>query len=210
MSVYSELNFYSDCGSKLLNATIENTLIINTPLITVNNLLSTNSSVSNLIGTNGTIQSLLITDTILVDGTLNVSTGNVLINNVDITPSPGDLIKETCITLANNVQIPTIIPGFAFDNQIVRSFEAMLSSSIITTTGGDDNQFSHYSIKGLQTDRFGDDKWCLNTNRIGDPVSTTSNLEFSINQSGQLLYTSSNISNFDHNKVCFRALTTSK
>ncbi|NDD55688.1 hypothetical protein EBZ39_17785, partial [bacterium] len=64
-----------------------------------------------------------------------------------------------------------------------------------------DDRFAYYNLKGIQKGN----SWVLNSSYVGDNTGIT----FSINNSGQILYTSTNISGFTSNLVKFKALTTS-
>ena len=119
-------------------------------------------------------------------------TGDLKVNNVDLTPSYGDLFLEHISTLPTALS-PTTITGFAFDNAYVRSFDAIVSVSL-------DGLFSVYKILGIQKGEAG---WVINTQFAGDFIPQ---IELTINNSGQMLYTNSSEFTGD---ISFRALTTS-
>jgi hypothetical protein len=129
-----------------------------------------------------------------------VTAGTMMINTVDMTPSLGDIFKEQSFSAANNQASPAAITDFAFSNANVRCFDAVVSVSILTV---DDlaNKYAYYNLKGVQKNGA----WVLNSSFVGDITGVT----FSINNSGQLQYTSNATPNFVSNTIKFRALTTS-
>jgi hypothetical protein len=122
--------------------------------------------------------------------------GDIVVNNVDLTPSYGDLFLEQTASLPTALS-PTAIPGFTFNNASVRSFDAIVSISL-------DTQFTINKILGIQKgDASSTGSWLINSQFAGDFIPQ---IELSINNSGQMLYTNS--SEITGN-VNFRALTTS-
>jgi hypothetical protein len=109
--------------------------------------------------------------------------------------SSGD-ISETSFSITQNQLTQTVL-GFSFNNAIVRSFEAIASVSITATT----SLYEEFTIKGIQK---GSD-WFISISSIGD----NSGVYFTINSSGQVLYTSPTYSGFVSGVIKFRALTTS-
>ena len=128
-----------------------------------------------------------------------VTAGNMMINGRDVTPSAGDICKELTFYAANNQSIPQDVTDFVFDNSNVRSFDAMVSVYINVNVGS--NLYANFNLKGIQKNGY----WSLNSTFIGDPTGIT----FSINTTGQIQYTSTNISDFNSDIMKFRALTTS-
>jgi hypothetical protein len=121
----------------------------------------------------------------------------LFVRGVNITPSLGDL-SEQMFSASNNVSSPTNVSGFSFDNLIVRYFVAMVSIEITTGTG---TLCAGYELKGIKL--FS--SWQMNTTSIGENTG----INFTIDSSGQVKYTSTNILNWISTKICFRALTTS-
>jgi hypothetical protein len=76
----------------------------------------------------------------------------------------------------------------------------MLSTCLSSATG---NKAAWYTLYGIQKDTSG--SWVLNTSFIGDNLGIT----FSINTSGQILYTTTNDSGYISNILKFEAHTTS-
>lgn len=139
----------------------------------------------------------------------NVPTGNLaatdvqaalveLQTDVDTRPvkSAGD-INETSFALANNVLVAASITGFAFSNAAVRSFQAIVSVAI----DGTSDLFEEFQLEGIQK---GTD-WIITYGSTGDE----SGVEFDINASGQVTYTSSDVPGFVSGTLKFRAITTS-
>lgn len=124
--------------------------------------------------------------------------GNQLhVNNVNITPSPGDL-NERAFYANNNQIIEDPITDFFFDSFIVKSFIAQITITIVLAS----SQLNALVIlKGINTP----DGWKLNTEFIGDNTG----LKFYCDNSGQVHYTSTNLNNWLSTKIKFRANTTS-
>jgi hypothetical protein len=119
-------------------------------------------------------------------------------NTVDVSPSLGDISRERYFSANNNQSSAANITGFVFSNSVVRAFDAIVSVTILAESG---NLYAYYNIKGVQKNG----NWVLNSSFVGDITGFT----FSINGSGQIQYTSTNITNFTSSYVNFRALTTS-
>lgn len=118
----------------------------------------------------------------------------LIVNGVNITPSTGDINQQEF--LANNNQIiPANITNFAFDNNI-KSFMGMVCVTIETTNNILD---SLYELKGIHKQNG----WYIHTNFIGDDTG----IIFTMNTSGQVNYTSRNISNWITTIMKFRATT---
>ena len=109
--------------------------------------------------------------------------------------SSGD-ISETSFSITQNQLTQTVL-GFSFNNAIVRSFEAIASVSITATA----SLYEEFTIKGIQKGS----NWFISISSIGD----NSGVYFTINSSGQVLYTSPTYSGFVSGVIKFRALTTS-
>lgn len=104
------------------------------------------------------------------------------------TPSAGDLNETTFNSAASQTAQP--VTGFAFANGVVRSFRALVS---VTTAS---NLMAQFQLDGIQKSA----SWEMSSEIVGD--STT--YSFSINSSGQVLYTSGATTAV----VRFRAVTT--
>ena len=124
--------------------------------------------------------------------------GNQLyVNNINMTPSPGDLSEQ--IFYANNNQyIADVIPAFHFNKNIVKSFIAQIS---ITITLATNELESLMTLKGINTVN----KWILYSEFIGDNTGIT----FSCDINGYIYYTSTDMNNWISSKIRFRATTTS-
>jgi hypothetical protein len=97
---------------------------------------------------------------------------------------------------ANNISTPTNVTGLSFDNSDIRNFVAQMTVSILRSSGG--NLFETFNIEGMQNDSG----WTLYTSSVGD----TSGITFSITSTGQIRYTSTNITNWSSST--FRYLVT--
>jgi hypothetical protein len=117
-----------------------------------------------------------------------------------MTPNAGDIYKEGVFTAGNNIDTPTAVTGFAFANANVRGFTSWISTAITSTSG---NQAAWYTLIGIQKNTSG--SWVLNSSFVGDNLG----VNFSINASGQILYTSTNNPGFVSNTMKFEARSTS-
>ena len=125
--------------------------------------------------------------------------GSIIFNSVDVSPSMGDISRERVFNASNNVTSPTNITGFAFSNEVVRAFDAVVSVTILDEGS---NKYAYYNLKGIQKGS----NWVINSSYVGDVTGYT----FSINNSGQIQYTSTSIAGWISATVHFRALTTTK
>jgi hypothetical protein len=127
----------------------------------------------------------------------DVNIGETLIvNNNDITPNQKDIHAEKSFMAANNQSIPQDVVGFEFGTS-TKSFSGMVCVTI--TTHGDTYD-SLYEVKGLKKSSG----WIIDSKYIGDDVG----INFSIASSGQIKYTSNNMTNWISTSMKFRALTT--
>ena len=133
----------------------------------------------------------------IIDGTVATG-GSIVFNTVDVSPSMGDISRERIFNAANNVSSPSNITGFVFSNGIVRSFDSVVS---VTILGSEGNKYAYYNLKGVQKGS----NWVINSSYVGDVTGFT----FSITNSGQVKYTSTDVFGYTSSYVSFRALTTS-
>jgi hypothetical protein len=154
----------------------------------------------------GNLSSILLTNTSesinSTSGTLVTYGGisvkkNILVNNVDITPSDDDIIKERVFNGQNNQTTPQDVVGFTFSNN-TKSFNSTICITILTNTNELDSLFD---LKGLNKSTG----WTLYPSSVGDNVGIT----FTMNSSGQVQYTSSNLPDWVSTTMKFKALTTS-
>jgi hypothetical protein len=124
-----------------------------------------------------------------------------IVNDVDVTPSSGDIVKERTFYASNNVASFSEITGFAFNNAVVRSFEATMSVGVKSDAYAT-QLFAVYKFYAVQKNG----SWTLNTSYVGDVISQ---LQFSINSSGQVQYKSADIPNWNVTVMKFKANTTS-
>ena len=126
-----------------------------------------------------------------------VTGGSFIVNTVDVIPSLGDISREREFAAANNVSSASNITGFAFNNSIVRAFDAVVS---VTILDGASNRYAYYNLKGIQKSSG----WVINSSYVGDTTGFT----FSITSGGQIQYTSTDVAGYTDSYVNFRALTT--
>ena len=93
---------------------------------------------------------------------------------------------------------PSDITNFSFTNGVVRAFDSFVSVSILSSSG---NKYACYNIKGVQKDSA----WFINSSFAGDQTGFT----FSMTSTGQVQYTSTDISGYTSSVVTFRATTSS-
>jgi hypothetical protein len=147
------------------------------------------------VGTGGSVTILGGT---AISKTLHV--GQSLYSNTrNITPSLGDIWSEVSFSAANNISSEADVTGLAFANATVRAFHVMVSVTIEKSVGG--NLYTNFDIKGIQKGS----SWVINTSYIGD----YSGIVFSINNSGQVQYTSTNQLSWTSTTMKFRGHTTS-
>jgi hypothetical protein len=157
-----------------------------------NNVLTLSASSSILIKNN---QDTINTSTgsFITYGGVNIGK-SLIVNNINITPGKGDLTET--IFMANN-NTTDIITNFIFDLNVVKSFKSCVCISVMTNTG---NTVQLLDLYGLNKNSM----WFLYTIvNIGDNTGIT----FSINNSGQVFYSSVNIINWISTSISFNAKT---
>lgn len=121
---------------------------------------------------------------------------NLIVSNIDMTPSPGDFPKEVSFSAANNQSSVANVTGLAFANGTVRSFHVIASITIVATS----NVYAQFTLRGLQKSS----SWIIDSFYIGDDTG----IVFSITSAGQVQYTSTNLAGFSSNTMKFRSLST--
>ena len=182
------------------------------PLATISNVVATATSTGSIDATGMTVATILATSQISA-GSLyaplatisnivatTFTSGSIIANTVDITPSLGDISKERSFAAANNQSVSANVTNFAFANGVVRSFNAVASVSIVRLSGT--NYYANYDIRGVQKDS---NDWVINVSFVGDNTG----IVFTIDDNGQIQYTSSNVSQWQSTVIKFRANTTS-
>lgn len=132
---------------------------------------------------------------------LNVG-GDLKIQDVDVTPSPGDIWSERAFMAANSVFTPAPINGLTFSNLDVRSFMGIVSVHLNYNdpiTNLETNKYSQYTLNGLQRDS----DWLLKTDLLGENL-----FGLSIASNGQIYYTTGSFANWNYTKVKYRMMTT--
>ena len=110
--------------------------------------------------------------------------------------APAGSLNEISFSAANNQAVPANVTGLAFANGTVRSFDANISVSIDATA----DLFEEFNLRGIQK---GAD-WEVSITSIGDD----SGISFDIDSSGQVTYTSTNVTGFVSNTIKATAVTT--
>jgi hypothetical protein len=139
----------------------------------------------------------------IINALIGITTGTLVTNTIDMTPSLGDIIKEKSFSAQNNQISEANITGFNFANATVRAFHAIVSVSIIKTYGA--NLYANYDLKGIQKDS-GD--WFLNVSFVGDDTGVIFGIT-NVSNNGQVQYISSNLANWGSTTIKFKANTTS-
>jgi hypothetical protein len=191
------------------------------------NAFITNSSVANMVLTAGTVGNIagntVFNDTVGFTsgftsanafitnssvGTMwatTTSSGNHYVtsdlyaNTVKITPSLGDIGSEVSFAAANDQSANANITSFAFSNAVVRAFQCIVSVTIVKSNGS--NLYSNFELKGIQKGSG----WVVNSSYVGDYTG----IVFSITNTGQIQYTSTNQSLWTSTTMKFRGYTTS-
>ena len=198
------------------DATVGNLLNTN---MTTTNILATNISSGQFLGSNATISNVVFTaastGTINITGLTsesayvtnatitNITASTLITNTIDMTPSLGDIIKEVSFSAANNQVVEANITPLAFSNSIVRSFNIIISISVLKSSGS--NLYANFELKGIQKDS-GD--WSLNSTFVGDNTGIVFGVT-NVSNKGQIQYTSSNLPNWTSTTFKFKATTTS-
>jgi hypothetical protein len=123
-----------------------------------------------------------INKNLFVDGDESVA-GQMMVNNVNITPNLNDIIFEQQATLSSDVTQFTDIVGFRFLNSIANSFKAIISVSVT----GPVNYFSIWDMVGV----YSPDGWSYTSSFTGDLTG----VEFGVrddNGKAQVQYKNSN------------------
>ncbi len=170
-----------------------------------NPTVSLDSTLVSLAGynTNGlltqTAADTFVGRTITAGTGISVSNGDGVSGNPTITNQSfvtGDLVQTT-FSGANNQIAASDVTGFAFSNASVRSFDALVSVTVDATS----DLFEVFKISAVQ--RGAD--WQMSQSSSGD----TSGVVFSITNSGQVQYISSNYAGFSSLTMKIRADVTS-
>jgi hypothetical protein len=170
------------------------------PLATIAQFVSTNLSSGTVSATSATVPQIVATN--VTTGTLRAST-SLFANTIDMTPSLGDIIKEVSFTAGNNQALDADVTGLAFDNTIVRSFNSIVSVTLIKSSGS--SLYANYELKGIQK---GTGEWVLNTTYVGDNTGLFFSVA-NIGGKGQIQYTSTSQANWTSTTLKFKANTTS-
>jgi hypothetical protein len=122
---------------------------------------------------------------------------SLVVKNIDITPNIGDIWAERSFNALNNQQLPDDVVDFTFNDSSIKSFSGIACITVITDSVEYDTL---YELKGIRKSSG----WILNSSYIGD----NTNIRFSITPSGQVQYTSPNVTDWISTTMKFRAMTT--
>lgn len=138
---------------------------------------------SNLISTFGNIPVSTFT---------NITKSNLVTSNVNLGVSS---MFSGSFSASNNISSAANVTGLTFANASIRSFTATINVSIVVSSGT--SLYSVYNLTGTQNASG----WSLYIETFGDTVGIT----FSITSSGQVQYTSTNVSNFSSSTFTYSA-----
>uniref|UniRef100_A0A6C0H850 Tail protein n=1 Tax=viral metagenome TaxID=1070528 RepID=A0A6C0H850_9ZZZZ len=144
------------------------------------------SSVTNG-GTFTTLGGAAIGKTLIVGNTLYV-------NGVNMTPNSQDIFATSTFSAANNQNVAANITGLVF-NSSVWGFDVYLAARLQATT----SMFTNFHIRGVNKNG----SWELVKSYVGNDTG----IEFTINNSGQIQYTTPNFTEFTSLQFKWRALT---
>ena len=123
----------------------------------------------------------------------NISSGSIYTNLFNINNS-SYIFSGSC-TAGNNIVTATDLVGIILPTATTRSFTIIMSVSTLVSSG--QNYFTQYTVEGIQTD-IG---WIIDDYFIGD----TPNLTLTIINTGQLQYTSTNVSNWTSTNIRYHS-----
>jgi hypothetical protein len=178
--------------------------VLNTPLIyevakgyTGNTYFSPNA----ILYGNGTDPVLVSRNLLFENDQLIISNdtsdASLIVNNIDITPSIGDITKEREFNALNDQVTPSNVTDFDFTNINIKSFTGIACVTITTNSTEYD---ALYELKGINKNNG----WNIYSSYVGDNLGVT----FSITINGQIQYTSTNFADWISTKIKFRAMTT--
>lgn len=112
--------------------------------------------------------------------------------------SLGGISNDIAATFAasNNVSTPTAITGLIFPTANIRSFSLNIQIQLLAGSGSN-NLYAYYTIDGIQNTSG----WAIDDTFIGDVTG----LSFSIDNNGQIYYTSTNIANWISCTLSYKA-----
>jgi len=188
--------FYGSSGNINVGIGTSNptfTLDVNGTLRVSNTQISINSSIGSMVVLGGiSISNTADTSSILQGGSLTIAGGASISKSLSIgnyiNLSGTSSIFSGSFVADNNNNTPSDINGLFFPSANIRSFTAIITISILRTSGG--NYFSQYTIEGIQTDSG----WFIDEVFVGDITG----ISFNITNAGQLQYTSSNLVNWSN------------
>jgi hypothetical protein len=165
----------------------------------VNGTLNT----TKLIGGGSTLGNLTLTSTnnansFTEGGCLTVAGGLAVGKSIAVgqSISLGGICNDIVGTFgaSNNISTPTAITSLIFTSANIISFTLNISIQLLASSG---NLYAYYTINGIQNSSG----WFIDDSYIGDITG----ISFSIDNTGQLYYTSTNISNWISSTFKYKA-----
>lgn len=169
-------------------------------LVYKNNIMELGNSSSIFI--NNTIDAVNLTNGGTITSLGGASLKNLIvgefihINNIDITPSIGDILVERVFNANMNQILPDNITGLSFEFINIKSFIGSLCITITTNVNIYDSLFD---IKALNKSSG----WVIQTSYFGDNTG----IIFNITPNGQVQYTSPFVSNWVSTVFKFRGIS---
>lgn len=114
-----------------------------------------------------------------------LTVGNIITDGINLGISS---IFSGSFTPTNNISSPSDVTGLTFSNSDIRSFTINLTASITRTIGG--NLYEYFCLEGNQTDNGWD--------MLASSSSDVTGIVFTITSTGQVQYTSTNITNYQN------------
>jgi hypothetical protein len=206
--VFSQSNNRFEFGASATDSTTTMTLTDTLPIYfssatSTSTQPSTSASIGGLVLSGGLSTTCTTGATSLTSGgSLTVAGGasiaknlyigtELTVNGVNMTPNAADILSSTSFGILNNTTAD--ITGLVFDSN-VWSIDIYLAVRIIASV----NNYSNYHIRGVNKGT----SWELVTNYVGDSV-----VSFSINNSGQISYTSNTFAGFVLGTLRYKVVT---
>ena len=163
----------------LYNLNVSNGSIVNTNAVSTNITTATLNALTGITSATAQITNVNAT---------SLTASNLMSNNVNLGIAS---LFSGSFSASNNTSIPANVTGFTFVNADTRSFQSTVTVTVVRSVGG--NLYEQFVIYGFQTDAG----WTLYTSKLGDD----SGFSFNITSSGQIQYTSTNVTNFTSSTV---------
>lgn len=210
---FNEINNRFDFGSTLEDPTTGNYLSVTDYVPIKCETLEINSTE---ISSNSSTGALIINGGIIINNTTNATSsssggtftslgggafdkdlhigGSLFIKGLNISPHPEDIYQSDTFNALNNT-INTVINGLAFSNN-VWGFDIYISTKLLL---GNDIPFSaFYHVRGINKQN----NWEIAQTYVGDDLE----IQFGINNNGQLVYSTPDYTSVEYGSLEFKSL----